>query len=375
MNNLKLNQKKKILITGGGTGGHIYPGLAIAREILNQGEYSIKYIGSKCGMEAKIIPQNKIDFSSIFIKPLGRSPAKILMALFSLIIGNLQSFAIILKEKPSLVIGTGGYGSFPLVFMASLLNIKTIILEQNLYPGKCTKLLAKRVDWVALSFFESLKYLKKTNSAITGNPIRSVINFVDKETGRKNLKLDPIKPVILVVGASQGAKSINNAILKCLQDWKENQWQIIHITGISNFDEVKKEAENILGDKSKLNYQIYPYLDNIEDAYSSADLIISRAGATTISEITVKGIPAILVPYPYAAENHQEYNAKLLEEKEAAIMIKDKDLEKNLKKNIEELLKKPLLLEQMKYNSLKMGKPDAIFNIMKLIESELKNNN
>ncbi|MBI2251941.1 MAG: undecaprenyldiphospho-muramoylpentapeptide beta-N-acetylglucosaminyltransferase, partial [Armatimonadetes bacterium] len=198
-----------------------------------------------------------------------------------------------------------------------------------------------------------------------GNPIRGKIIKVSKEEGYKILDLNKENPIILISGASQGSKSINQAVLKALPFWREQNWQIIHLTGEKHFNEVKENSKNLLNG-SKLKYYCFPYLEDIQYAYVVCSLIISRGGATTLSEITALGIPAVLIPYPYSLDFHQYYNIDFLVRNKAAIMLKEEELNK-LPELILELFSNPLRLEELSVNSKLLGKPRAALEISEII--------
>ncbi|MEJ6950935.1 undecaprenyldiphospho-muramoylpentapeptide beta-N-acetylglucosaminyltransferase [Natronospora cellulosivora (SeqCode)] len=367
----------KAIISGGGTGGHIYPALAVAKALKEKG-WDILYIGSKGGLESDVVPREDINYREINVAPLIRkiSP-KLITATFKTSIGLLESFKIIKSYKADIVLGTGGFVAGPVVLAASLMNIPTIIHEQNVYPGFTNKLLAKRVNFIALNFEDAKKYFPKNTKAeylLTGNPIRSIILETERKEGIKKMNLSTEKKTILVFGGSQGAMSINNAILDVYKNYlnknKRSIPQIIHITGKKNYkqvlEKIKSEGINI----NKLdNYKIMPYLSEMEYAYAVADLIVSRAGATGLAEITAKGIPAILVPYPHAAENHQEHNARTLEKNKAAKVLLDSDLNgETLFREIDNLINDDTKLNIMSENSKKLGKINARDMIVEAIE-------
>jgi UDP-N-acetylglucosamine--N-acetylmuramyl-(pentapeptide) pyrophosphoryl-undecaprenol N-acetylglucosamine transferase len=365
---------KKAIITGGGTGGHIYPALAIARA-LRARDWDILYLGSNDGLEGEIIPAEGFAYQEVSVAPL---PRKISVKLFTAILkttqGLFQARRIIKSYQPDLVLGTGGFVAGPVVLAATLSKIPTIIHEQNVYPGFTNKLLARRVSAIALNFADAREYFLKDLKAsfrVTGNPIREIILKTDRKMGQRELKLLSNRKTLLVFGGSQGSMSINKAMLDVYQHFSRNkEIQIIQITGKKNYqtviDDIKKRGINLA---DNYHYRIMPYLNRMEYAYAVADLVVYRAGATGIAEITAKGIPAILIPYPYAAENHQEYNARDLVKHGAAEMILDRELNGELLiKKIEELLSNQSRLKEMAQKSRNLGKPEATTNIVKLIE-------
>ncbi|MFP4661156.1 MAG: undecaprenyldiphospho-muramoylpentapeptide beta-N-acetylglucosaminyltransferase [Halanaerobiales bacterium] len=364
----------KAIITGGGTGGHIYPALAVLRALENKG-WDILYIGSRGGLEGNIIPAEGIKFREVNVAPLPRKLSlKLISSPIKTAVGFYQARKIIKGFKPDIVLGTGGFVAGPVVLAAAMLKIPSVIQEQNVYPGFTNKMLARWVNAIALNFAEARKYFPENIKAeyrVTGNPIRKVILDTDRKSGMKQLSLDANRKTILVFGGSQGAMSINKAMIDVYRHFQDNnRIQIIHITGKKNYntilDEIRKEGINI--NKSG-HYKIKSYITHMEYAYAVADLVVYRAGATGIAEITAKGIPAILIPYPFAAENHQEYNARNLEKHGAAVVILDKDLNgRKLIEKIEMLINDHKRLSEMSRNSRKLANPDAVKNIVNLIE-------
>ncbi len=364
----------KAIVTGGGTGGHIYPALAVLRALQAKG-WEILYLGSKAGLEGEIIPSEGIDYKEVNVAPLPRKISfKLLSSTLKTTAGFFQALRIIKSYLPDLVLGTGGFVAGPVVLAATFLKIPTIIHEQNVYPGFTNKLLARRVDAIALNFADAKQYFPgniKAVYSVTGNPIREVIINTNKSKGLKKLSLEPNKKTLLVFGGSQGSMSINLAMVDLYHHYKDDSSiQIIHITGKKNYQmvlaEIRKSGIDI---EHYDNYQIMSYLSHMEYAYAVADLIVYRAGATGIAEITAKGLPAILVPYPHAAENHQEYNARNLEKHGAAEVILDKELSgKILINQVESIFSDEEKIITMSRNSKKLGNPEAVKNIVRFIE-------
>ncbi len=360
----------RALFTGGGTGGHIYPALAVAVKLKEKG-WDILYIGSRNGLERKIIPKKGITFQTVDVAPL---PRKLSAALVKTAIragkGFFQAGKIIRTYNPDIVLGTGGFVAGPVVLAASIRNFPTVIHEQNAYPGITNKILAYKVNKIALNFATAKNHFSKLVSnkiVVTGNPVREVILKTEYEEGIKKLGLNFGKKTILATGGSQGAQSINKAMITVCKYYRNNKdIQIIYITGEKKYREV---IESIPLERIK-NIKILPYLHNIEWAYAAADLVINRAGATGLAEITARGIPAILIPYPHATGNHQEYNARNLEKNGAAEVILDKELTgKILLAKIESLLNDEEKLLLMKENSKKLGKPEARDNLIQVMNS------
>ncbi|SJZ35555.1 undecaprenyldiphospho-muramoylpentapeptide beta-N-acetylglucosaminyltransferase [Selenihalanaerobacter shriftii] len=364
----------KVIITGGGTGGHIYPGLAIAKSIEDKySQAKILFVGNADGLEADIVPQVGYELATISSKGLPRKISlDILKSLFLSGVGVWQARSLITSFQPNIVIGTGGYVSGPVMLVAALLKEKTIIHEQNAYPGLTNKLLARLVDKVALSSQDAKEHFNVSTDLIwTGNPIRKEVIQAKKKESCQELGLDIEKKIILVFGGSRGAKSINQAmkaVYKLAQ--KNSQIQVLHITGKNDFHRVKEDATTLgISELEKGNIIIKSYLYNMAAGLAAADLVISRAGATGLAEITARGIPAILIPYPYAAENHQEHNARSLEKRGAAKVILDDELTgEKLVKEVNNLIFDQDKLKSMAQASKKLGKPEAVENILRLVE-------
>lgn len=364
----------KYLISGGGTGGHIYPALAIAKEIqLRDKNANILYVGTKEGLEAELVPKEGLKFKTIRVKGLPRKLNKdSFVAVKELILGLLDARKILNDFKPDVVIGTGGYVCFPVVYMAKKKKIPALIHEQNAYPGITNKILSRYVDRVAVTFEEARKYFKYPDRVVkTGNPIRREILEINKEDAYKKLNIDKNKPFILSFGGSGGQKKLNDAIFEFIKGGIKDL-QLIHVTGKRFYDEFmeKIKKENI--DLGK-NIRIYPYFYQIPEALNIATLVITSAGAITLAEISAVGVPSILIPKSYTAENHQEFNARAFEKNGASILILEKDL-KNTKLDyiIYNIIKDDKRLSKMRENSRKMGQIDAAKKIYELVQSIIK---
>lgn len=364
----------RVIITGGGTGGHIYPGLAIARSIeAKYPESEILFVGNNGGLEAEIIPREGYKLATIHSQGLPRKVSlEVLKSIFLTGIGVWEARKVINSFQPEIVIGTGGYVSGPVMLVAALQGKKTIIHEQNAYPGLTNRLLARLVDKVALSNQAAKNYFNSTDKLVwTGNPIRPEIIKAERKKSCQELGLDFNRKIILAFGGSRGAKSINQAMEEVYNlAQKNSKIQVLHITGKNDFARVKEVAVKLgISELEKGNVIIKPYLYNMAAGLAAADLVISRAGATGLAEITAKGVPAILIPYPYAAENHQEYNARSLEKKGAAEVILDKELTGDkLVKKVKKIISSQNKLAKMAQASKELGKPEAAENILELVE-------
>ena len=361
-------KKIKIVISGGGTGGHVYPGIAIANELKKiVPDVEITFVGVKNRIEAKIVPREGYPLKTIHVQYFSRQIGiKTITFFFSLKIGFIQSLLFLLRYKPGVVIGTGGFVSGPVVYAASLLRIPTLIQEQNSYPGITTRLLAPKVKRIHLAFEEAIKYMSrvkdKNKFRITGNPVRMSGKKSNRANVLKKFDLDKNKKTLLLFGGSQGAAALNKVLLNTLPLLRTDI-QVIWQTGEPDYQELKSVVE-------KSNHKIYiqPFIYNMADAYCAADLAFCRAGAITIAELMQIAVPSILVPYPHAAEGHQEKNARVLVEANAAEMILQQELNPTvLKATIERLIYDREKLSDIKKNCEKFYFENAAKEIAKSI--------
>jgi UDP-N-acetylglucosamine--N-acetylmuramyl-(pentapeptide) pyrophosphoryl-undecaprenol N-acetylglucosamine transferase len=351
---MKNKTQYRFLFAGGGTGGHLFPAVAVAekiRSIIPDAE--IMFIGSKSKIEGTVVPALGFKFKPIWIKGFSRKftlenilfPLKILVSV-------IQSIIINMKFKPKVAIGSGGYVSGPAIFGASVLGAKIILLEQNSYPGITTRILEKYSDEIHISFEDSRKYFRKKDKLfLTGNPVRENLFSVSREEALKKFGFNPQKKTLLILGGSLGAVSMNEAAAFSLKKFEEKNIQIIWQSGKNYYEKYKHFNSEFVW--------VNDFIDDMNFAYSASDLLVARAGATTIAEILAFGIPCVLVPSPNVAANHQYYNAKSLAEKDAAVIIDDKKIKEELFEKINSLITNEQRLNQLKQNALKLGKPDA----------------
>lgn len=350
----------KIVISAGGTGGHIYPAISIINKIKEYDKSAnILYIGTTDRMEHEIVPKLNIPYFGIEIKGLSKNIKSSIKSI-RLILKSIKIVKNKLKEfKPDLVIGVGGYVTFPVVYSAHKLGIKTLIHEQNSIPGKTNKTLIRFASKIAVSLPGSVKYFPKEKTVFTGNPRSSEIIKV-KKVSKKELGFSENKKLVLIVMGSLGSMTINEELIKIVKDFSNKEYQVLLVTGNNYYDKFK--------DFKIKNVKIVPFLENMLNVLKSCDLIITRAGASTIAEITAIGLPSILVPSPYVANNHQFYNAMELVNAKAALLLEEKDFNKdNLLKLIDKVLENNSLYKEMHLNSLKLGKTTSSDEILKLI--------
>ncbi|MEK6755032.1 MAG: undecaprenyldiphospho-muramoylpentapeptide beta-N-acetylglucosaminyltransferase [Bacteroidota bacterium] len=349
-------QSPKILVAGGGTGGHLFPALAIADEIKKlRRDAEILFIGTKGKIEARVVPQRGYPFQTIWISGFHRRlTIDNLLFPLKVVVSLIQSLFVIRRFQPDVVIGTGGYVCGPILYVASVLGIPTVVHESNSYPGVTTRLLAKRATKLFIAFEATKRWLQRLdNVELVGTPTRDSLGSISRDAGRQFFGLAPEKKTVLVFGGSLGAASINSAVLELLDDLLAAGIQFIWQTGQSEYLRVSQA----LGGRSV--GWIGPFIDKMEYAFAAADVATCRSGATTLAELTRIGKPAILVPYPHAAADHQTYNARSMADGGAALMIPDNELSQKLKSVVLDLLNDESRIGQMSKASLRLGRPEA----------------
>lgn len=370
-----MHKKLKVIISGGGTGGHIFPAIAIAdtlKKKLDQPE--ILFIGAKGRMEMEKVPAAGYDVKGLWISGFQRSlSARNFIFPFKLISSLITARRIIKKFKPDIVIGTGGYASGPTLRMASRMKIPAVIQEQNSFPGITNRLLSRNVNRICVAYDGMEKYFPSSKIVITGNPVRSdILNITDKTSAAKKFfQLQHNKPVVLIIGGSQGARAINEAILAALDQFSAKGIQMIWQTGKLFYGEALSRIE----ESGNSLIKVHAFLTRMDLAYSAADIIVSRAGAIAISEICVVNKPAIFVPLPTAAEDHQTRNARSLVDKNAAVMITNNRVTHELPGAIIELLNDKPRQEKIRKNLAPLAIRDAneriTHEIIKLLDDKV----
>ncbi|MFW5757441.1 MAG: undecaprenyldiphospho-muramoylpentapeptide beta-N-acetylglucosaminyltransferase [Bacteroidota bacterium] len=362
----------KVIISGGGTGGHVFPALAIANALKEQVQnIRILFVGAKGRMEMKKVPDAGYHIIGLNISGLQRKFSwKNFLVPFKLAASLMSSRKIIRKFKPDLVIGVGGYASAPILRAATLAKVPSLIQEQNSYAGITNKILAKKVDKVCVAYENMDRFFPKEKIYLTGNPVRKMILDAanKKEEALKYFSLDEKKKVVLVVGGSLGALSINTAIQKSLSLLIENNIQLIWQTGKYFFDQAKQSVSKMQSDLLK----VYEFIDRMDMAYGASDLVVSRAGAISVSEIAALNKPAILVPSPNVAEDHQTQNAMALVNINAAILVKDHLAGEILGPAIVELIYDEKKLFELQEKITRLAYKDAARNIATVALSLVK---
>ncbi len=356
----------RYIVSAGGTGGHIYPALSIINKIKEEDkEAKILYIGTTDRMEKDIIPNLGIDYVGIKMNGLGKSIKKITMFGINTVKGTSKCKKLMKKFKPNIVIGVGGYVTFPVVLAAKKLGVRVLLHEQNSIPGKANRFLSKYADTICISMESSRKYFDHKNIVLTGNPRGEEVLHAHKGN-KKDYDLSITKKLVLITMGSLGADTINDKILDLTSEFKEKNYEVLLVSGKGNYDKVS-------GVSLPKNVKVVPYIEDMGSVLKFTDLIVTRAGATIIAEITALGIPAIIIPSPYVANNHQLINARDLENNKAAILIEEKDFDKDLFiKKIDEILNDKNLYKTYSNNSKKMGISDSLSRIYDEIERLIK---
>jgi UDP-N-acetylglucosamine--N-acetylmuramyl-(pentapeptide) pyrophosphoryl-undecaprenol N-acetylglucosamine transferase len=354
----------KVIIGGGGTGGHLFPGIAVAREIQRRYPGStILFVGAERGIETKIVPKEGFELRTLPVGGIkGLGIVRQIRNLMGMVSGVFRARAILREFKPEVVIGVGGYASFPMLTAATLAGYPRLIMEQNAIPGLANRVLGKWVDFAAVTDARTQSFFGN-RAVVTGNPVRPEFKSISPKT-----HVPPY--TVLVFGGSQGAQSINRAVmdgLDSLADWK-GRLRFVHQTGERQIDEVQRAYAG-------KGYQadVRAFFNNFHEQYAAADLIVSRSGATTVAEIKAAGRAAILIPFPLATDDHQMKNARSMAEENAAVLISNADLNgKRLADAVRELLGNPTRLQQIEENARRIAILDAEQRIVNLVETAVE---
>lgn len=361
---------KKIILSGGGTGGHIYPAIAIANELKSRfPDDKFLFVGASDKMEMQKVPQAGYDIKGLWIAGLQRKltfqnalfPIKLISSLW-------KSFWIIKRFKPSVVIGTGGFASGPLLFMANWLGIPTVIQEQNSFPGITNKLLSKKANKICVAYEGLERFFPKEKLILTGNPVRQDLLEINskREEGIEYFKLNPNKKTLLILGGSLGARRINQLIEKELPFFEKQHIQIIWQCGKLYSPPTPEGGANLE------TVQILPYIEKMDLVYAAADFVISRAGASSVSELAIVGKPVIFIPSPNVAEDHQTKNAQAIVAKNGAIMLKESELDEKFETVFSNLINDSNLQNELSKNIKSLALPNATQQIVDEIEKLIK---
>ena len=358
----------RVIVTAGGTGGHIYPAVALINKIKEM-ELSSEfiYIGTTDRLESQLIPSLNIPFIGLELRGLNRKqPLKNIKVFKQYKKAIKESKKIISEFKPDIVIGTGGYITAPVVKAASDMGIKTIIHEQNAIPGLSNKLLGKKVDKIAVSLPGSIPYFPKEKTIYIGNPRAEEIIKV-KKLNKETIGLSKTKKLVLFVMGSLGSTTMTTKLKELIPSFKDKDYEVVIITGKNYYEEYKQL--NV-----PKNVFLFPFMDNLNELLKSTDLCVSRAGATTIAELTAIGLPSILVPSPFVTHNHQLMNAKELENINASVIVEEKDFDqKIILESIDHILNDPDRYQEMKVAALSLGVKTSATKFYQVVKELVRN--
>lgn len=351
----------RVLIACGGSGGHIFPAIALSQGLKQgEGDIDLSFIGSNSALDKRIFDREGLRYSMLSSNKMPyRFSAGTIVFFIKLFFDIARAVFITARYSPDAVVGFGGYVSGPVIFAAYLLGIPSIVHEQNVVPGRANSFLFRFAGRIAISFEETRKYLGSFNSkaVFTGNPVRTTLLRSDRTANAIRFGLGADKFTILVIGGSQGAHNLNKAFLEGvsgLGDQRLKGLQVIHITGVKDYEWVRSDYLDL-----GIEHRVFSFIDNIEEAYSVSDLVMTRSGASAIFEIAYFGIPMILVPYPFAM-SHQAENARVFSKRGAAIQIDEKEMSAEMVKNsIEDLLNRREALGEMAKKAKSLSVPDS----------------
>jgi UDP-N-acetylglucosamine--N-acetylmuramyl-(pentapeptide) pyrophosphoryl-undecaprenol N-acetylglucosamine transferase len=362
-------RKLKFIVSGGGTGGHIYPAIAIANELkLRFPDAEFLFVGAKNKMEMQKVPEAGYAINGLWIAGLQRRltldnslfPIKLVSSL-------LKSRTIIRNFKPDVVIGTGGFASGPLLQIANILNIPTLIQEQNSYPGITNKLLSKKADKICVAYEKLERFFPKEKIVITGNPVRQDLLEINskRDEAMVHFNLDASKKTLLILGGSLGARRVNQLIAKEIYSLISHNVQVIWQCGKLYFEDYKQYSD-------VNNVTVFAFIDRMDLVYAASDFVISRAGASSVSELCLVGKPVIFIPSPNVAEDHQTKNATAIVDKKGALLLKESELDEKFESVFVDLISNQSLQNELSENIKKLAKPfatkDIVEEIVKLIK-------
>lgn len=360
----------KVIVSGGGTGGHIYPAIVIANEIKNRyPDAHFLFVGAKDRMEMEKVPASGYDIKGLWISGIQRkmfSKSNLLFP-FKLISSLWNAKKIVKQFQPDIAIGTGGFASGPLLFMANSSGVPTLIQEQNSFPGITNKLLSKKAKTICVAYDNLERFFPKDKIVKTGNPVRQDLLEIrsKRQEAQEFFKLDKSKKTILVLGGSLGARRINQLIEKELSFFNDSNVQLIWQTGKLYIEDYKKYSVND-------NVQTHAFLNKMDLAYAAADVIISRAGASSVSELCIVGKPTIFIPSPNVSEDHQTKNAQAITERKAGVLIRESELESDFELKCKELLESNELQKELSQEIKKLALENATRAIVDEVEKLIK---
>lgn len=353
----------RVLIAGGGTGGHLFPGIALAEEVVTRHpKNDVVFVGTTRGLEARVVPQNGFVFEAITSRGLkGMGPLKLVLGLLTLPWSFLEALLLVRRYRPDVVVGVGGYSSGPVVMAAWLLGVPTAVQEQNALPGLTNRILGRFVKAIFLSFDDTVRFFAKGRTHVLGNPIRRALldNFLKPSVAHE-------KFTVLVFGGSLGARGLNTRVVEALPHLAaiKDSLKLVHQTGKADLETVRAGYEG-----KGFDAEVREFIDDMSAAYLASDLVVCRAGATTIAELTTCKKASILVPFPFATDDHQAVNAKALVEAGAALMFREAELTgQTLAASILELQRDPQRLEKMQKAAGLLGRPEAAREIADVLQ-------
>jgi UDP-N-acetylglucosamine--N-acetylmuramyl-(pentapeptide) pyrophosphoryl-undecaprenol N-acetylglucosamine transferase len=349
----------RVVFAGGGTGGHVFPAVAIAERLVEMapGDTDVMFVGTKTKIEARVIPQLGYKFRSIWISGFSRAikPSNLLLP-FKVIVSIFQSLRLLLAFRPDVVVATGGYVSGPVCVAALLTRVPLVLQEHNSYPGAMIRMFAPFARQVHIAFDKSKEYFRtRHNLLVSGSPVRKM-QKTRREEALRFFGLDVERRTIFLTGGSLGSVRLNTAMLQTVNDLMDKNYQIIWQTGSIDFDRVKSALE---GSQITFHGRIERFIDRMDIAYSASDVVVCRGGATTIAELIYFSLPAVIVPYPYAAANHQFENARALVEKGAAIMVQEFELEDKFKEEVLSIVSDSTRFHNMRNRIRELSHGDA----------------
>lgn len=364
-----MSETLRVLLTGGGTGGHVYPGLAVASRAAEQSQVvaQFRYAGTDDGMERSIVEKAGIPFEAVDAGPVrGRSPAAALAGLVRCLRGIRQARQILKRFQPRVVLATGGFVCVPVVLAAHLCGIPSVVYLPDLRPGWAVRLLARVASAVAVSFEEVRPFVPGRQVVVTGYPVRPELLRWTRGEGRRSFGIPESALVLLVIGGSRGARTINDAISRDLVHLLEQAF-VIHASGVAQYPSLSEHRQQ-LPDGLRSRYHLYPYLESeLAPALAAASLVVARAGASSLGEFPAAGLPAILVPYPFAGA-HQWLNARFLVERGAAIAVDDAVAQHGgLVRALDALIRSPDRLDQMRLAAQQLAVTDGAGNLLELV--------
>jgi len=358
----------KVLIAGGGTSGHINPAIAIAEAIIHAPSVdagseasSVEFVGTEKGLESQIVPEANYPFHIIHASALPLKPSpKMIRAILDFAKGRKECIRLIRDIQPDVVIGTGGFVCSPLISAAHKMHVPILLHEQNAFPGRSNRMMSRHASVVCTSFPNLDRYFsKRAKIAYTGNPVRARFFGINREDARLKLGLSPNEKLILAMGGSLGAKTINEAVVAYASAHMGDSIRYVLSVGKRRYEEIRDEMASWPS-----NIEVFEYISNPEVYMAAADLFIGRSGAITCAEIAAIGVASIFIPYPYAAQDHQTYNAKAFTDANAGIIIPDNEVNEKLPETIEQWIHDDARLAMLRENARTLAKSDAVEEIL-----------